>query len=128
MSVIGIGEVADLAKDVIGRIWPDKTEKEKAELAAALSVVQSQIEVNKTEAASPSIFVAGWRPAIGWICGAALGYTYIVYPLLLWGCAIWAPAISPPKLVIDGMIYELLFGMLGMAGLRSFDKMKGTAR
>lgn len=128
MSIAGLGEVADLAKDVIGRIWPNKTEQEKAELAAALTVVQGQIEVNKVEAASANWFTSSWRPFIGWVCGAALAYTYIVYPLLLWGCAVWAPHLTPPKLVIDGMLYELLFGMLGLAGLRSFDKLKGTSR
>lgn len=128
MSAIGFGEVADLAKDVIGRIWPNKTEQEKAELAAAMTVVQGQLDVNKAEASNPSVFVSGWRPAIGWVCGAALFYTYILYPLLLWGTAIWAPAMTPPKLVVDGMLYELLLGMLGLAGMRSFDKMKGTSK
>ena len=128
MSFIGVGEVADLIKVAINKVWPDKTEQEKAELAAAVAVVQGQLEVNRVEAASNSLLVAGWRPFIGWICGAALGYTYIGYPLLMWGQAIWFPAISPPVLGIDNMLYELLFGMLGLAGFRTFEKVKGVAR
>ena len=128
MSFIGVGEVADLVKVAVNKIWPDKTEQEKAELAAAVSVIQGQLEVNKAEATSNSMFVAGWRPFIGWICGSALGYTYIGYPTLMWAQAIWFPSISPPVLGIDNMLYELLFGMLGMAGFRTFEKIKGVAR
>ena len=128
MSFVGIGEVADLVKVAVNKIWPDKTEQEKAELAAAVAVVQGQLEVNKVEAASSSVFVAGWRPFIGWTCGSALAYTYIAYPLLMWAQAFWFPHINPPVLGIDNMLYELLFGMLGMAGFRTFEKIKGVAR
>jgi hypothetical protein len=120
----GIG----LAEDVINRVWPDKTEQEKAQMAAALALVQGQLEINKTEAASSSVFTSGWRPAIGWVCGAALAYTYILYPMLLWAGALWFPSIKPPILGNDGMLYELLFGMLGMSSLRTFEKVKGVAR
>ena len=127
MAADPITAVAGLASDVIGRIWPDKTEQERAQLAAAVTLVQGQLEVNKAESASPSVFVAGWRPAIGWVCGAALAYTYLLYPLLLWATAIWAPTVPPPKLGNDGMLYELLLGMLGLGGLRTFEKVKRVA-
>lgn len=128
MSMTGLGEVADLATTVIGKIWPDKTEAEKAQLAAALAIVQGQLDTNKVEAANPSVFVAGWRPAIGWICGLALAYTFVLYPLLLWASALWAPGIKPPVLGNDSMLFELLLGMLGLGGLRTFEKVKGVAR
>jgi len=120
----GIG----LAEEVISRVWPDKTEQEKAQMAAALALVQGQLEINKAEAASGSAFTSGWRPAIGWVCGAALAYTYLLYPLLIWAGVLWFPNIKPPVLGNDGMLYELLFGMLGMSGLRTFEKVKGVAR
>lgn len=127
MSLDPITAGIDLASGVINRLWPDKSEAERAQLAAAVSIVQGQLDINKEEAKSASIFVAGWRPFIGWVCGFALAYTYIGYPLLIWALSIWKPGIVPPKLVTDNMLYELMFGMLGMAGLRSFDKSKGVA-
>ena len=127
MSADSITAVAALAGTVIDKIWPDKTEAERAQLAAAVAIVQGQLQVNQAEAASPSVFVAGWRPAIGWVCGGALAYTYLLYPILMWAAAIWWPNLSPPKLGNDGMLYELLLGMLGLGGLRTFEKVKGVA-
>lgn len=127
-DISGIGAVADLANTVVNKIWPDKSEQEKAELAASLAVIQGQLEINKNEATNRSIFVAGWRPFIGWICGSALAYTYLLYPILLWAQAIWFPLITPPKLTIDGMLFELLLGMLGLAGLRTFEKVKNVSK
>lgn len=118
----------ELAKTVVDKIWPDKSEQERQQMAAALSVIQGQIDVNKNEATNASVFVAGWRPFIGWVCGSALAYTYIGYPLLVWIAAVWNPAFKPPVLGLDNMLYELLLGMLGLGGLRTFEKIKGVAR
>lgn len=126
-DILGAGAIAELATTAINKIWPDKTEKEKQELAAAVSIVHGQIEVNKEEAKNPNVFVSGWRPFIGWVCGSALAYTYIGYPILIWATALYQPSLVVPKLGNDGMLYELLFGMLGMGGLRTFEKYKGVA-
>lgn len=126
MSLDPLTAGIDLVTTTINKIWPDKSEQEKAQLAAAIQIVQGQIDVNKEEAKSSSIFVAGWRPFIGWVCGMALAYTYIVYPMMIWGFSMWKPGIVPPKLGNDGMLYELMFGMLGMGGLRTFEKIKGV--
>lgn len=126
-DITGVGAVADLINTAINKIWPDKSEQEKQTIAAAVMVVQGQIDINKEEAKNPNVFVSGWRPAIGWICGGALGYTYLGYPLLVWATAIWYPAFHPPTLGNDSMLMELLFGMLGMGGLRTFEKVKGVA-
>lgn len=126
-DALGFGSVADLANTVINKIWPDKSDQEKQQLAAAVSIVQGQLEVNKEEAKSPSVFVAGWRPFIGWVCGASLAYTYLGYPILLWATTIWAPNVHVPSLGNNEMLYELLFGMLGMGALRTFEKVKGVA-
>jgi hypothetical protein len=117
----------DLATTVINKLWPDKSAQEAAQLAAAVAIVQGQIDTNKAEAASGSAFTSGWRPFVGWVCGSALAYTYLLYPLLTWACTVWAPQIKPPTLGNDGMLYELLFGMLGMGALRTFEKVKGVA-
>lgn len=80
-------------------------------------------ETNKIEAAHSSIFVAGWRPFIGWVCGFALAFNYLVRPFWMWAVAVWWPeAPVPPSL--DEMLWELMFGMLGMGGLRTFEKVK----
>lgn len=128
MSLDPITAGIDLAKAVVGRIWPDKTEQEKAELAAALAVVQGQMAINQAEAASSSVFVAGWRPFIGWVCGLALGYTFLGYPVLVWASTLWFPGVTPPALHMDDMLYQLLFGMLAMGALRTFEKVRGVAR
>jgi len=89
-DLTGLGSVAELGKSVIDRLWPNKSEQERAELQAAMLVVQGQLEVNKAEAGSSSVFVAGWRPFIGWVCGAACAWNWIGLPiakaaLLVWG-------------------------------------------
>ena len=128
MALDPLTAVADLANTAINKIWPDKTEQERAELAAAVALVQGQLSVNQAEAATGSLFIGGWRPFLGWICGCAMAYTYLAYPLLMWAGALWFPAIKPPLLGNDGMLYELLFGMLGLGALRTFEKVKGVAR
>jgi len=64
----------DLVNTAINKIWPDKSEQEKQQLAAAVVIVQGQLDINKAEAASPSVFVSGWRPWIGWVCGTACAW------------------------------------------------------
>lgn len=81
----------------------------------------AQTEVNKAEAKSGNIFVAGWRPAIGWIGAIALFYQFIVYRLLL-----WLPIDNPPPQMEADVLYTIITGMLGIAGMRSFDKLKKT--
>lgn len=104
---------------VVNKIWPDKTEQEKQELASAVSLINGQLEVNRVEASSTNWFVAGWRPYIGWICGTGLGYQFIVYPILI--------AFIPKITQLDmGTLLTLLMGMLGLGGLRTFEKYKGA--
>lgn len=118
----------DLARTVVDKIWPDKSEQERQELAAALAVVQGQLQVNAAEATSMSVFVAGWRPFIGWVCGAALVFHYIARPLLPWLLDITGhPAATIPPLDMGDLI-TILLGMLGLGGLRTVEKMNKVAR
>jgi len=121
--------IGPLLDTILKRVLPDPEARQKAiiELYAALQTSDlAQIEVNKAEAASSSVFVAGWRPMIGWVCAIALLYQYLLTPIVVWfGFMIGHPIPQPPNL--DGNLYELMFGMLGMSALRSFDKLKGTA-
>jgi hypothetical protein len=116
----------DLATTAINKIWPDKSAAEAAQLAAAVAIVQGQLDINKAEAASPSAFTSGWRPAIGWVCAAALACQYIARPLLQWGGIVWQHPL-PVLPGIDEHLWELLTAMLGLGGLRSFEKVKGVA-
>lgn len=126
MSLDPITAGLELARTAVSAIWPDKTEQEKAQLAAAVQLVQGQIDINRAEAASPSVFVAGWRPFIGWSCGVALAFEYIGRPLIAWGFAFTGHPL-PDLPTLDGKLYELLFAMLGIGGLRTIEKVKGVA-
>lgn len=122
IDLTGAGAVADLVGGVIDRIWPNKTEQEKQQLATAVQVINGQLAINQAEAANPSVWVSGWRPGVGWVCVAALGYQYVARPLLIgFGVADNMPA-------LDDSLWELLFGMLGLGGLRTFEKVKGVAK
>ena len=122
IDVTGAGAVADLVGTVINKIWPDKTEQEKQELATAVQVINGQLAINQAEAANPNLFVAGWRPGVGWVCVIALAYQYVGRPLLMgFGVTHDMPA-------LDSSLWELLFGMLGLGGLRTFEKVKGVAK
>lgn len=82
----------------------------------------AQVELNKVEAGHRSIFVAGWRPAIGWVCAIGLSMTFVINPVLQ-----WATSDPGPELPND-VILELVLGLLGLGALRTFEKMKGKAK
>lgn len=96
------------------------------EWAIRAGLMQGQIETNKIEAASSNLFVAGWRPFIGWVCGAALAYEFLAYPLLVWAATVWMPGTTVP-LVAGDHLFELVLAMLGLAGWRTVEKVKGVA-
>ena len=92
----------------------------------AQELAKGQIEINKTEAQHRSVWVAGWRPAIGWSCAAGFFYTFLGYPILTWLGGIVGFS-ELPQINTD-ILLELTFAMLGMAGLRTFEKMKGVTK
>lgn len=90
----------------------------------------AQISVNAAEAKHESVLVAGWRPAVGWVCVAALAWTFIVQPFLTWGLVVARPdfpVANMPSLDM-GPLLTILGGMLGLAGLRTYEKRTGTNR
>ena len=88
----------------------------------------AQVEVNKAEAQHRSIFVSGWRPFIGWTCGAALAYHFVLSPIILFATAY--AGVEIPELPSFDMetLTTILLGMLGLGGLRSFEKFKGLTK
>lgn len=136
MSLLGVGAVIEAVGKVAGDLIT--TEKEKRELDLREKEIDqktdlAQIEVNKVEAASSSVFVAGWRPAIGWIGAAAMAYQFLMYPMMLWGWTYlqgtgWVPKeMTPPPVLDADQLWVILSGILGIAGMRSFEKTKGVA-
>jgi len=125
MAADPITAVAGLADTVISRLWPDKTESERAQMAAALAIVQGQLAINQAEAASPSTFVAGWRPFIGWVCGVACGWNWLGLPVAKFGLALAGHPldIAPADLA---EMWPILLGMLGLGTLRTAEKIKGA--
>jgi hypothetical protein len=128
---------------IVNKVVPDEAAKAAAiaqlnlmlaegkldeELTQLQAVTTNQSAINQVEAASPSMFVAGGRPAIMWICAAALAYMYLLRPIFT-GIAlvIGHPVPAPGLPSLDDNLWQLMTGMLGMGALRSYDKMKGTA-
>lgn len=99
---------------------------ELATLDADLKLALGQMEVNRAEAATDA-FRGGWRPFAGWCCGVGLAYTFLLKPLLPWALQV-AGVQAPPLPAIDSdALMALLFGMLGLGGLRTFERVKGKA-
>lgn len=99
---------------------------ELAALDADVRLALGQMEINKAEATGEG-YKANWRPTIGYVCAGALAWTYLGNPVALWVCALWFPGVTPPVIGVDAHLYELMFGMLGLAGWRTLDKIKGKA-
>jgi hypothetical protein len=126
LDATGLGAISDLAGTVINKIWPDKSEIEKQQLAAAVMVVQGQLDINKVEASNPSVFVSGWRPALGWICGAACAWNWIGLPIFKVALAFTAYKIEVSPANMTEMM-PILMGMLGLGGLRTLEKINNVA-
>jgi len=121
-----VGKLLDLIPDGNARAKAE-ADFQRALLEAAVKSDVDNRDINKTEAQHQSIFVSGWRPFIGWVCGCALVFQYLIRPFWVWGAAVWFPG-SPVPPGLDGMLWELMLGMLGIGGLRTLEKIKGKAR
>ena len=143
MDLIGIGSIIDGVGKIAGDLITTDKEKMQLELEGRkLDLEQAridqatdlaQVEVNKIEAGSSSLFVSGWRPAVGWVGVAGVAYQFLGYPLMQW---IWAfgqgvdlipKGLSPPPDLQTDQLMVLLSGLLGFGGMRSFEKSKGVA-
>jgi|TARA_R110000796_G_scaffold4785_1_gene18204 hypothetical protein len=130
-----ITAVLPAVTDVIGRFLPEDKEKRakaerdiKKQLTNSLAQIDlAQLGINKTEAAHRSVFVAGWRPFIGWSCGIALCYSYVVQPILVFILAQTGYLVELPRMDLGEMM-PVLMGMLGLGGLRTFEKFKKVSK
>lgn len=141
MSFDPITALLKTGETIVDKIWPDADEADKrklelarlaqqgdlAQLQAHITSLTGQLEINKTEATHKSVFVAGWRPAIGWVCAVGLGWNFIVQPLFNWFVfAFGGDVANAPSLDISELI-TILGGMLGLSAVRMNEKIKGVA-
>lgn len=136
LDIAGLGSIADFAKGVVDRIWPDPATKAKAlqdleelkqkgelaQLAADTGLMQAQIEVNKVEAASTNWFVAGWRPAVGWCCALGLLYETIIEPIARFTAVTMFHYAGAFPDIGTGLLTTTLTGMLGIGAMRTWEK------
>ena len=130
-----IPQIAPILGNVLDRFFPDKEKAAEAQLAIETALLENaaqinlaQVEVNKEEAQHRTVFVAGWRPFIGWVCGVALAWHFVGVPVTLFFIA-WSGAEVPELPVFDmNSLMTVLTGMLGLGGLRTFEKMKGLTK
>jgi Holin of 3TMs, for gene-transfer release len=102
------------------------TLKMQADAAAAVAQqLHDQAAVNQVEAASQKLFVAGWRPFIGWVCGSGLAVQFILGPFVTWAATLAKHPVAFPTLDM-GTLMTLLLGMLGLGGMRTFEKVNGV--
>jgi hypothetical protein len=134
-------ELIPAISTLLDRLIPDPAAREKAKLELmkaeqegslealrlALSADQMQAEINKIEANNPDIFVSGWRPFIGWVCGVAFAYHFVLQPLLAFAIANGGGNVELPAFDMDALS-TVLMGMLGLGGLRTIEKIRGSAK
>lgn len=134
--------------EAVGKIADDLFTSDKERLDAQIELqklgieeqkidaglAQGQLDVNKTEASHSSVWVSGWRPAVGWTCVAGLAYNFLAHPFLLWAWALlqangWVPVgLTPPPSVDVEALLVLLGGILGLGVYRTAEKVKGVSR
>ena len=127
--LLGIGS------KVIDKIWPDETQANSAKLelmkmqmSGELAQMAGQLEINEKEAENPSVFVSGWRPFIGWVCGGACAWNWIGLPIVKTLLPLFLHVTIDLKPADLTEMLPVLFGMLGLGGLRTMEKINGVDR
>lgn len=131
MNLNPISGIVEAVGGIIDQVYTSDKERLAAEIELRKldqTIDLAQIDVNKTEAASTSIFVAGWRPAIGWTCGAAFAYASVLEPLLRFGAKVWFGYAGDFPVIDTDLTIQVLFGILGLGALRTAEKVRGVAR
>ena len=140
MNPLLLSGLFDLGKGLIDRLFPDPAAKaaaqmellkmqqagELAQLAAETDLAKLQIQTNIEEAKSTNWWVAGWRPAIGWVCGAGLAYAALVEPFARFAAKVWFGYSGEFPVIDTDLTLQILMGMLGLGAMRSVEKVKGA--
>ena len=129
MAFDPITAISNIVSTVIDRVVPDKAAAQKAKDALAsdetkneFSLALGQIQVNMEEAKNSNIFVSGWRPFVGWTCGAALCYAAIVEPVFRFTAQVGFKYVGAFPVIDTMLTLQVLLGLLGLGGLRTFEK------
>lgn len=139
--MFGIDDIIGAGLKLLDKVIPDPAAKAAAqaelmkmqhdEVMAVMGIegdlAKAQIGVNMEEAKSSSMFVSGWRPSVGWVCSAAFALHFLIFPLVIFGAAMAGHTVVPPTFDMSSLM-TVLMGLLGLGGLRTFEKMKGIAR
>ena len=139
MNPLVISGLFSAAQSLIERFFPDPEKKaaaqlellkmqqngDLAQLAAETDLAKLQIQVNLEEAKSTNWFVAGWRPGIGWVCGAALAYAALIEPLARFVAKVWFGYSGEFPAISTDLTLQILMGLLGLGAMRSIEKIKG---
>jgi hypothetical protein len=133
MALDPVSALFEIGGKVLDRVLPDPAQQAAAKLElmklqqnGELAQIVGQMEINKVEAASSSVFVSGWRPGIGWVCGAGFAVQFVIGPLAEWGSALAGHPVKFPQMD-TGTMMPLLLGMLGLGGLRTAEKLQDKA-
>lgn len=132
IDVGSIGNILTAAREAItGEKIVAPIEKAKIDLQLenlSQALINGQLLINQEEAKHPSLFVSGWRPFIGWVCGTALAFQFLVTPILMWICLALNVVIPIPPTLDLGSLMTILGGLLGLGTLRTFEKVKKVER
>lgn len=141
MNPLLLSGLFDIGKGLIERLFPDPAKAEAAklellkmqqsgelaELAAATDLAKAQIGVNLEEAKNASLLVSGWRPMVGWVGAFALGYAAILEPFARFIAQVWFQYNGPFPVIDTNITMQVLFGILGLGGYRTIERVKGKA-
>ena len=122
--LLGLLKGGDGRKSVAGNLAWEIREAIKGKELDPNEIIELQTKLNEIEAGHRTVFVAGWRPFIGWVCGVALAYNFVIRDLFIW---ITKTTDAPPALQMEHLMTVLL-GMLGLGGLRTFEKIKDKVK
>ena len=122
-----VGQFAkDIRQAITGEISPEKkAEIEQRALEIEFLLTKAQTDINLEEAKNPNLFVSGWRPFVGWICGFSLAWQFIGSPIFEWTVKLLGKNITAPDLD-TGSLITVLFALLGLGGMRTYEKFKGV--
>lgn len=140
MSIDPISTALDVGGKLIDRLWPDPAQRDAAklkllelqqngqlaQLTQETTLAQGQLAINEKEASSSSLFVAGWRPFVGWVCGSVLAYNYLVGPFIVLVATASGARIALPVLDV-GTMMPVLLTLLGFGAYRSYEKVQGVS-
>lgn len=135
VETVGILDFVPFLSGILDKIIPDKNARAQAkealenmEAQGELELLKGQLTVNSNEATHSSVFVAGWRPAVGWVCAFIFGYHYLLYPLLVLILTVNGVDLKGVPAFDSNSIWPVLSGMLGLGGMRTYEKKQGVAR